>query len=200
MKTAWFNNNTLPSSMLNAGFKPLAESDHFPALRECFDKIHDQHTLLDLGCGAAEAFQTFGEFEYSGADLPHIIEEVAKKKNPTANFIYFNAEVDDYEFLSSHDVILMNSFISEIPDWYRVLSKVLYYSNKFVVLHRQETTTSPSYLQDYKTYGSLTTVKSVINYDHLKNMFNLNGYDVLYEAPSFPHSDAQKTFLLEKTR
>lgn len=200
MKTAWFDRDTLPFSMLNAGFKPLAESDHFPALNECFEKVSDQHTLLDLGCGAAEVFETFGAFEYNGADLPHIIDHVAKKKNPTAEFIYFDANTDSYEFLSSYDVVLMNSFISEVPDWYRVLSKVLYYSDNFVVIHRQEVTSRPSYLQDYKTYGSLTTIKSVINYEDLKNMFTMNGYSILHEILSFPGNNTQKTFLLKKTR
>jgi len=197
MKTAWFNNNILPALMLNPDFKPLQQSDHFAPLKKCFSDVQGKK-LLDLGCGAAEVYQTFKNFEYTGADLPHIIEEVAKKKNPTGNFIHFNAEKDDFSFLKYYDIILMNSFISEVPGWYRILLQVLYNSNGYIILHRQEVTDKPSYLEKYITYGGLETVKSIINYDHLVGMFHMNDYQILYEEDSFPGNNTQKTFLLRK--
>ena len=104
MTTAWFNEEVLPNSMLNSGFKPLAESDHFEALEQCFSRAQGK-TMLDLGCGIAEASTTFKQFDYTGADLPHIIEKAAKKKNPHANFRHFNANEGDYSFLAGYDVV-----------------------------------------------------------------------------------------------
>ena len=80
MTTAWFDKNVLPSSMVNTNFKCLEESDHFDALKACFDMVRDSETLLDLGCGAAEVARVFNNFDYTGADLPHIVEEATEDK------------------------------------------------------------------------------------------------------------------------
>ena len=69
MKTAWFNKSILPNAMINSGFKPLHQSDHFDALDKCF-KMTEGDSLLDLGCGIAEAGSTFTDYSYTGADLP----------------------------------------------------------------------------------------------------------------------------------
>ena len=197
MKTAWFNKSILPDAMVNSGFKPLHQSDHFEALDECF-KMAEGNSLLDLGCGIAEAGSTFTDYSYTGADLPHIIENAARKKNPDLNFIYFEAGEDNYDFVGEYDIVLMNSFISEVPDWYRILSHVLSNAKKYIIIHRQEITDEPTFLQNYKTYANLTTTKTVINYSDLILLFQRSGYEVELEIDSFPHKNQQKTFLLRK--
>ena len=197
MKTAWFNKSILPDAMVNSGFKPLHQSDHFEALDECF-KMAEGNSLLDLGCGIAEAGSTFTDYSYTGADLPHIIENAARKKNPDLNFIYFEAGEDNYDFVGEYDIVLMNSFISEVPDWYRILSHVLSNAKKYIIIHRQEVTSEPSFLQEYRTYANLTTVKTVINYDDLIMLFERSGYQIELEVNSFPSDNVQKTFLLKK--
>ena len=92
----------------------------------------------------------------------------------------------------------MNSFISEVPDWYRILSHVLLSAKKYIIIHRQEVTNEPSFLQEYKTYANLTTVKTVINYDDLITLFERSGYQIELEVNSFPSDNIQKTFLLKK--
>ena len=156
------------------------------------------NSLLDLGCGIAEAGSTFTDYSYTGADLPHIIENAARKKNPDLNFIYFEAGEDNYDFVGEYDIVLMNSFISEVPDWYRILSHVLSNAKKYIIIHRQEVTSEPSFLQEYKTYANLTTVKTVINYDDLIVLFERSGYQIELEVNSFPSDNVQKTFLLKK--
>jgi|1_EtaG_2_1085319.scaffolds.fasta_scaffold10110_2 SAM-dependent methyltransferase len=195
--TAWYNAEIMPDSMLNSGFKPLKDSDHFAPLQKCMSLV-EAETLLDLGCGIAEAAQTFKKLKYTGADLEHIIEHAAKKKNPNETFISFDANKDDFSFIESYDVILMNSFISELPNWYKVLSKVLYYGKKYIILHRQEITDSSNYLEKYITYGGLETVKTIANYEQMKKTFYMNDYNVIYEDYSFSNNRTQKTFLLLK--
>jgi hypothetical protein len=196
MKTAWFNKR-ISDAMLNSGFKPLPESDHFPALEQCFQKVEGK-TLLDLGCGIAEAALVFKDYDYTGADLPHIIDNAAKIKNPQASFIYFNADQDSYELLRDYDIILMNSFVSELTNWYRVLNSVLLNARRFIILHRQEITDEVSRLEDYKTYAGLQTTKSIINYEDLNKLFYFNQYEVVFESNSFPQNETQKTFVLRK--
>tara|TARA_R110000765_G_scaffold348260_1_gene438345 strand:+ start:209 stop:814 length:606 start_codon:yes stop_codon:yes gene_type:complete len=199
MKTAWFNKSILPNAMINSGFKPLHQSDHFEALDKCF-KMAEGESLLDLGCGIAEAGSTFTDYSYTGADLPHIIDQCALKKNPDLDFIHFEAGEDNYDFVGKYDIVLMNSFISEVPDWYRVLSHVLLGAKKYIIIHRQEVTSEPSFLQEYKTYANLMTIKTVINYDDLVVLFERSGYEIELEVDSFTYDSGQKTFLLKKTR
>jgi len=199
MPTAWFNDNVLPDLMLNSGFKPLGVSDHFEALNKCMSQVQGKK-LLDLGCGIGEAFETFSDFEYTGADLPHIIENASRKRSPGATFIHFNADNDSYEFLGQYDVVLMNSFISELPNWYWVLNNVLLHSTKDIVIHRQEVSDGPSKLEDYITYGGLPTIKCIINYKDLVKTCEINGYNLVDECNSFPHDSRQKTFLFRKEK
>lgn len=195
--TAWFNKNDLPSAMLNSGFKPLKESDHFKALSDSLSLVSGRK-LLDLGCGIGEVATTFLDYEYTGADLSHIIDKAAKVKNPDFNFISFNANEDAYDFIANYDVVLMNGFISEIPKWYRCLNNVLYNAKKYVILHRQEVTEKQSYLREYSTYAGLKTTNSVINYEELNKMFYFNEFRVIQELNSFSNNEYQKTYLLIK--
>ena len=195
--TAWFNDAVLPAAMLNSGFKPLHQSDHYEALDKCMS-LAEGESLLDIGCGIAEAATTFPAYKYTGVDLPHVIEQAARVKNPQTNFIAFNANKDTYDFVRDYDIVLMNSFISEMPDWYRCLNNVLYNSKEYVIIHRQEVTSDSSYLREYTTYADLKTTNSVINYDELKRVFYFNGFDIVYETNSFPNNQKQKTFLLRR--
>mgnify|MGYP003629991946 CR=1 FL=1 len=197
MKTAWFNDSSLPAAMVESGFKPLRQSDHFKAIDDCFEMTSGK-SLLDLGCGIAEVGSTFVDYSYTGADLPHIIEKGARKKNPNLNFFHFDACEDDYAFIANYDIVLMNSFISEIPNWYKVLSRVLVNAESFVIIHRQEVTEQISFLQQYTTYANLKTTKSVINYNQLTTLFERSGYEIKLELNSFSYDNNQKTFLLKK--
>ena len=44
--TAWFDETKLPNAMLNSGFKPLNQSDHFESLNESLSKAEGV-SLLD---------------------------------------------------------------------------------------------------------------------------------------------------------
>ena len=48
MKTAWHDKNILPKSMVNATFKCLEESDHFDALKACFEVDRDWETIFKI--------------------------------------------------------------------------------------------------------------------------------------------------------
>lgn len=197
MKSAWFDQNKLPHSMLNANFPPLNKSDHFSSLEKCLNEI-EINSVLDLGCGAAEASNIFTNHKYTGADLPHIIEKVAKKKNPGHDYISFDANTSDFSFVKGYDVVLMNSFVSEIPNWYFVLSKILPQCQKYVIIHRQEVFDGKTSVKEYSTYGGLPTTKTIVNYNQLVSVFRMNEFKVLQENNSFPYASLHKTFLLER--
>ena len=198
-KTAWFDQEKIAHSMLNSGFAPLRFSDHFEPLQTCFNMVEGKK-LLDLGCGVGEASETFTEFEYTGVDLPHIIDNAAKKKYPNANFLHFNSNEGDYSFIKDYDIVLMNSFISEIPDWYRVLNNVLLSMRKgsYAIIHRQSVTELPSYLENYLTYANLPTIQAVVNHKDFINTFYMNGFELLHECASYKTNKNKRTFLIKK--
>ena len=92
----------------------------------------------------------------------------------------------------------MNSFISEIPNWYRALNKVLVNAEKYIILHRQTVTEKKSTLVEYNTYGGLLTTNSIINQEELIRLFEMNDFEKIYEADSFKHNRACKSFVFEK--
>ena len=201
MKTAWLNEEELPDFMVNTFFKKLKESEHFPALLKCFEKIKDSSTIIDLGCGTGEAGRVFSDFKYVGADLPHIIEKVSKIRNPNNNYLKFNAENNNVDFINEFDIVLMNSFLSEIPNWYLILSKILINAKKYVILHRQSITNGQTKFIEYNPYGynKIKAINNVINYQQLINLFEFNNFEKIVEEKSFPDSLTDKyTFLFKK--
>lgn len=141
----WVTNKNIANEMLRGakaqipGFKKLEESDHFKTLNSLFlEASGDVDSVMDLGCGAAEFGRIYGFFDYTGVDLPHVIDKAAKKKNPNLKYIEFNAYEDDYRFLQSADLILMNAFISELSKADVILEQVLKVATKYVIIHRQK--------------------------------------------------------------
>lgn len=202
-KTAWYNEEQLPKSMLDAvqgkisGWKLLEESDHFPALKKCMDLCTNNKKVLDLGCGAGEISRVFKDIFYTGADLKHVIDKVAKIKNPNANFIIFDANTDDYSFFQDYDVIVMNSFLSEMPDYFKILNKILFYSKKYIILHRQEFGNEKSHIKDYQSYGNLITSKTIINYTEFIDLCKKNNFIIEQNINSFSYESNMKTLLLK---
>jgi len=203
--TAWRDETVLPQDMLmgamglKQGWKQLEDTDHCYSLKECLDQIPENSKIIDIGCGSGDLGRVFNKYIYTGCDLPHIIEKVAKKKNPNLVYRYFDAENDSYTFLQEYDCIIMNSFLSEIPFYDKCLMKVLLNSRKYVLIHRQEFTNKESHLIEYETYAGLSTVKSIINRENFIKISKNNGFYCKKELLSEISNESLKTILLYKT-
>ena len=137
MDTAWHSEH-LPEKMMQTHFPHLVYSDHFEPLKKCIDLIPSgANNLLDLGCGKAEISDAFPQYEYCGADLPNMIQGVSKLTRPTLEYIEFDAHLSKMNFVSYFDIVVMNSFLSEIPNANHILDKVLKRAKKYVIIHRQ---------------------------------------------------------------
>lgn len=204
-KTAWYDEEIIPESMLKAvtgqiaGWKQLEESDHLESLKHALFCCSNSNNLMDLGCGAGEVSRVFKQFDYTGADLTHIIEKVAKKKNPSNKYIYCDANTDDLQFLQNYDIVLMNSFLSEIPDYFKILNKVLFYSKKYIVIHRQQFDDSSSRLEEYPSYAGVVTTKTVINNKEFSSLCMRSDFSIKISIPSVSPSNILKTIVLERT-
>ena len=141
----WVTNKDIALEMLRGakcqipGFQKLEETPHFKSLNKIFLYCSGNvKTILDLGCGCAEFGRVYKFFDYTGADLPHVIENAAKKKNPHLKYLIFDAYNSKLEFIKNYDLIIANAFISELSQPDIVLEKVLKNATKYIILHRQK--------------------------------------------------------------
>lgn len=197
-KTAW-DNEKICNHILNTNFPPLGESDHFDALNRCVEKLKSYvSSVVDVGCCKAEFSDCFPSIEYCGADLPHIIEKVSRKLRPRNKYIQLNASLDSLAVLSNFDLIVMNSFLSEMPSPLKTLHSVLTYAKKYIIIHRQDIVSGKTNLENYKTYGGLPTVNSLINIEDFSNIVTLNNCRIDMMLHSYPESKTKKTILISK--
>tara|TARA_Y100000361_G_scaffold38452_1_gene32934 strand:- start:86 stop:700 length:615 start_codon:yes stop_codon:yes gene_type:complete len=196
--TAW-NSPAICRHILATNFPPLRDSVHFPPLKECLLRATESTAVLDVGCCKAELAKTFPDLDYTGADLEHIIEGVSKVLQPSLKYVYFNADNDDYSFMSNYDIIVMNSFLSETTNPLIVLDQVLQYASKYVILHRQDMSTADTHLVEYNTYGGLKATNSIINRQDFIEMLENRGWIIDFETNSFENDEPdKKTLLLTK--
>lgn len=200
LRTAWYDEEKLPFDMARhasgqvSGWAKLEETDHFPYMKKLIDFTKCE-SLAELGCGAGDIGRVFqGKFRYVGYDLPHIVEKVSKQVNPNLNFEYFDANIDDFYFLSNYDLVLCNAFISELDNPFEVLKKILENSKKFIIIHRQHFD-KDTRMEKYKTYGLLETVKSVLSTSEFENIVVKNNYQIKINNDF----NWGKTILLEKS-
>ena len=171
--SAWFDENSLPKEMINGalgtnGWPRLEYSDHFKSLDNLI-KLSDGIKIGDIGCGAAELGRVYSEYEYTGYDLPHIIEKVAKIVNPNLQYEYFDADNFDYSKLSNQDILVCNSFISELLNPLEILEKILEHTNNILIIHRQFFTEIDE-ISSYTTYAGLPTSRCHISLENFKKI------------------------------
>ncbi len=201
--SAWYNKDVLPQQMLEAasgktwGFT-LENAPHFNVLQESLNTCINGKTLLDIGCGAGEVGRIFTNFDYTGCDLEHIIENVAKKKNPKLKYFSFDAYESSFEFCKNYDVVLCNGFLSELALCGGVLEKILQHTKKYIVIHRQV------FLNDeqinlsttYTTYGGLQTSDNSIGVAFFKKLIK-NRFKPLYDN-THNYSPNSRTIVMER--
>lgn len=93
----------------------------------------------------------------------------------------------------------MNSFLSEIPDYFKVLNNILFYSKKYIIIHRQLfEEDGDSRIEDYYSYANIKTTKTIINYKEFLNLCEKNDFEVISNQNSDNNSKNLKTIVLKK--
>tara|TARA_Y100000592_G_scaffold227_1_gene364 strand:- start:2118 stop:2729 length:612 start_codon:yes stop_codon:yes gene_type:complete len=196
--TAW-NNKEISDHMMQTNFPPLQNSNHFAPLKMCIDAFcSDCESVLDIGCGKAEFATAFPNFDYTGADLEHMIENVSKKSRPMLKYVTFDAQQDDYSIMGEFDLVVMNSFLSEMPNGPQILDSILENVSGYVLIHRQELHQTKDYLTEYKTYGGLSTMNYTMSKTTLDHLLKKNDCTLLVDIESFPNDKKRRTLLIEK--
>lgn len=200
--TCWYNSEICPNQMVLGAtgklFPKLEHSDHFSVLQRLIDKylFHSSiRTVFDLGCGSGDVGRLFGaSLFYSGGDLPHIIENVAKVVNPTGRFQYVDVINDDLSFLKSFDLVLMNAFIDVMQHPLEVLQKVLKSCQNFVLIHRQSLSIKHStHVVKHPSYGSFS-YQSIIAEEDFRSICDSEGFEEIKREMIYQHNPVVDAF------
>lgn len=181
---AWYDSSIVPREMIRGakaeipGWRTLENTTHFIALDNLV-KNSGGKSIIDIGCGAAEAGRIYENMKYAGADLPHIIEQVAKKVNPDKTYITFDAnDSEDFDFIKEYDIVLMNGFLSEITNPLEFLEKILQNAKKCIIIHRQDFNNEKTFLENYTSYGGKPATNSNINYKELVALVEKYNFEI----------------------
>ena len=184
-ESAWFNEDILPSDMVKGatgekGWVKLEDSEHFKVLNEMITNLII-NKIVDIGCGAGELGRVLSNFDYTGFDLPHIINKVSKIVNPNLKYVYFDADDFDYSVLKEYDLLVCNSFISELNNPIEVLTKLIDNTTCYLLIHRQFFSNETNFSK-YTTYGDLSTTRSHIGYNKFVGLLK-NHEIITYYVP-----------------
>jgi hypothetical protein len=173
--TAWFDNDILPNEMVKGatgenGWLRLEETPHFKVLNKFICDLNIDK-MADVGCGAGELGRVLSKVNYTGFDLPHIIDKVSMVVNPNQNYHYFNANDFDYTKLKEFNLIVCNGFISELINPIEVLNKIITNTSEYFLIHRQFFSDETKF-SEYKTYGDLNTIRTHIGFNDFKKLLN----------------------------
>ena len=184
--TCWYDSTCCESildfatnmSMLGVAYPSVLESLFSLIVAE-----NDQRMkLLDIGCGSS-SLQSFeivkNNFEYCGVDLPWIINEVARRAYPDSRYIEKDlTDLEELDLLRGYEVIVMNGFIDIMQYPIEMLIKVLSYSDKYVLVHRQRITSAKTYIEECPSFGG-KTFHAVINNEEFENVINKSDFKII---------------------
>lgn len=202
--TCWYDLKTAPAEMIRGAkgelWPVLEKSDHYPYLKSLMMPFINQNTkILDIGCGAAELSRLYGQCEYTGADLPHIIENVAKKMHPDNKYVPFDVydEQMDDSFISEANLIIMNAFIDVLEKPVIALQRILSKATGTVIIHRQSYhNDNNTHLSKHPSYGG-TSYQSIINRSVFNNILEENDLEKLREyVLTYKHNQEYSTSIL----
>ena len=138
--------------------------------------------LLDIGCGSSslQSFEIFkNNFEYCGVDLPWIINGVARRVYPDSRYIEKDlTDLEELDFIRGYEVIVMNAFIDVMQYPIEMLTKVLSYADKYVLVHRQRITNAKTYVEESSSFGG-KTFRTVINNEEFEDIINKSAFEII---------------------
>ena len=94
-----------------------------------------------------------------------------KRIFPPKNLKYncFNADTFDYSELKKYNLIVCNSFISELNNPIEILNKLIENTNEYLLIHRQFFSDETNF-SEYNTYGNLVTIRTHIGFNEFMEL------------------------------
>lgn len=184
MKDCW-NTDSVSERMLSAHQRQpdVTQTQHGKVLQKLIRHVKGANLhVLDIGCGTGHISQLVGNHTYLGIDLPHIIENVAKKAYPDNDYMSVDIfKALNLEFIGLYDIVVMNAFIDVMEEPRMALRRILAYCDHNVILHRQEVSfTKKTQSTKENSYGGWT-YHSILNAVDLKMVIDESGFKIVTE-------------------
>lgn len=184
----WHQNECIEA--MNKAHDQPNNHPHFDALTDLLNHITTaegaRYSLLDIGTGTAAISKYCKNFDFYGADLPHILTGCAMKNYPQYPYFKLDVTEDELAHINKFDVILLNAVIDIMEHPLTVLKRVLTYAKRYVVIHRQEITESGSTKSILKPSYSGQTYHSIVRRSELNSLVEEMGFEIVYEnSPGF---------------
>jgi len=186
-KTCWYKEECCNEMIRGARgelWPTLDKSNHWYILEDLLRIVYGQTTplLLDLGCGAGDLQNqqiVRDRYEYYGADLSNVINNVALEMNPRGEYVKCDVIKDmNIDFISIFDVVVMNALIDVMEHPIYILGKILKQCKKYVIIHRQNLTEKETYITTQTSYGGITNI-SHINKKKFFDIISRHKFDII---------------------
>lgn len=172
----------------------LITTKHGRVLKGLIDLIPEsEKEFLDIGCGACMVSEMVNR-NYTGVDLPEMIEKLAKNNFPIIHTIKCDFLEDNIDFISNYDIVLMNAFIDAMQYPLETLDLILSKCKKYVIIHRQEIHNEKTKNYLNSAYGGNTYHSQINRKDFLRV---LRDFEILQEVNAGFGRD-WKSFVLKK--
>lgn len=158
--------------------------------------------LLDIGCGTAMLSKHCKTFLYHGADLQHVIAASAMRNYPRNSYRIMDIHDDDLKWIHQFPVVVMNGFVDVMQNPIEILDKVLSNATEYVIIHRQEiSTTLETHVTKNGSYGG-ETFHSIINRKIFEHLIDRNHFDIVkeYNLNFSNWENGGNSFLLRKRK
>jgi len=157
--------------------------------------------LLDLGTGTARISQFCKNFEFYGADLPHIISGCSMRNYPQYFYRSVDLIEDNLAWIRKFDVIVLNGVIDIMENGKYILERVLTHANKYVLIHRQEITENGKTHSVINPSYNSKTWHSVINRAEWNEVIERMGFEIVKEnSPGFTNWENNGSSFLLKNK
>jgi 2-polyprenyl-3-methyl-5-hydroxy-6-metoxy-1,4-benzoquinol methylase len=122
---------------------------HFTAFKTLLryaelDAFNMGKSLVDLGCGGAAISDYCEDWEYSGADLKHIVIGCAMRNYPDKFYRICDVMEEDISWIAQFDMVVVNGLLDIMQYPLTLLNKILQFLcvGGYLIIHRQEITES----------------------------------------------------------
>lgn len=178
----------------------IDKTEHIHVLKEIINSLPTKLNILDIGCGTAQISLICKEHNYTGADMEHIIAGCAMEKHPENNYLTFNADTTNWNFVPDFDLVLLNAFIDVMENPLSILNNILQRAKKYVIVHRQEISMgNPTQVKIMPSYQSKTCHSIIYHTDFINCIYDNNFAILQTHSCGFANwENGGNSFLLQK--
>jgi FkbM family methyltransferase len=178
-------------------------NEHMKGFTSLLQLVEPKGTpLIDLGTGTAMISEFCKDFQFVGADLPHILKECAMRNYPEYMYRACDILVDDLEWISKFPVVVANGLIDIMPNAMDVLVKIMEHTSDYLLIHRQEITEEGNTTQIINGSYTGQTFHSIFSRADFNNTVERMNFRIVKEvALSFGNWEGGgSSFLLKRKR